>query len=477
MKWFTAGLLLAAVIMVGVVGAAQAQGNDPPAPVGITAANGPNPGEVNLSWNGVDGAVYYRIGWIAFEDYEAVPEGQDWLEAFAFVDVANQGQTSHTITRLTPGIPYAFIVASNGSRYGEPQWSEWATLKLNDDGTACPTVEPEPAPEPTPTPTPTRAPVANGDYDSDDDGLIEVANLAQLNAMRYDSDGDGYVQTYVISDYIAAFPGAADDMGCPTDGCIGYELVNNLDFDTNGNGKADEGDAYWNDGGGWDPIEGTQWGRSATFDGNGYTVSNLYINRPDDSYIGLFGVNNGTIRNVSILGVDATGNFQVGGLIGVNRSSGAIVGSSASGAVTGNNNLGGLVGRNEGDIIDSSANVAVTGNDKLGGLVGANDAWATVNGSTTSGNVTGNDSVGGLAGMNAGTIGSSTASGAITGRYNVGGLVGLNDGRFSWEPGLIESSNASGNVTGVRYLEELVGRNIDGTISNSQGTGTVTQSN
>ena len=52
------------------------------------------------------------------------------------------------------------------------------------------------------------------DYDTDDDGLIEVADLAQLNAIRWDLDGDG-----VASDagYATAFPDAPADMGCPDD--------------------------------------------------------------------------------------------------------------------------------------------------------------------------------------------------------------------------------------------------------------------
>ena len=56
------------------------------------------------------------------------------------------------------------------------------------------------------------------DYDADDDGLIEVANLAQLNAIRWDLDGDG-----VASDagYATAFPDAPAGMGCPTTGCTG----------------------------------------------------------------------------------------------------------------------------------------------------------------------------------------------------------------------------------------------------------------
>ena len=49
------------------------------------------------------------------------------------MDVANNGQTSHQVSRLTPGIFYYFIVGSNSSRSGDPSWSEWKGLQLPDD--------------------------------------------------------------------------------------------------------------------------------------------------------------------------------------------------------------------------------------------------------------------------------------------------------------------------------------------------------
>ena len=64
MKWLTAGLLLAVVIAVGGIGTAQAQGGSPPAPTGLVAVNGPNPGEALLSWNAVADARFlsHRLG-------------------------------------------------------------------------------------------------------------------------------------------------------------------------------------------------------------------------------------------------------------------------------------------------------------------------------------------------------------------------------------------------------------------------------
>ena len=107
------------------------------------------------------------------------------------------------------------------------------------------------------------------DYDTDDDGLIEVANLAQLDAIRYDMDGNGIPRGEYqgTTNYAAAFPNASTDpavrMGCPVETimaggmevdvsvCSGYELTADLDFDTDADGDIDEDDDYWNSGAGW----------------------------------------------------------------------------------------------------------------------------------------------------------------------------------------------------------------------------------
>ncbi len=90
------------------------------------------------------------------------------------------------------------------------------------------------------------------DYDSDDDGLIEVSSLAQLNAIRWDLDGDGVVDdTANQTSYTAAFANAAAGMGCPDgtdadtnpDPCAGYELHGDLTFDSNGDGSVTAADS------------------------------------------------------------------------------------------------------------------------------------------------------------------------------------------------------------------------------------------
>ena len=123
------------------------------------------------------------------------------------------------------------------------------------------------------------------DYDTDDDGLIEVANLAQLDAIRYDMDGNGIPRREYqgTTNYAAAFPNASTDaavrMGCPvqTSGgnevsvCSGYELTADLDFDTDSDGDVDEDDDYWNSGAGWLPLSNFPSANvfTATFEGTG----------------------------------------------------------------------------------------------------------------------------------------------------------------------------------------------------------------
>ena len=185
--------------------------------------------------------------------------------------------------------------------------------------------------------------------------------LAQLNAIRWDLDGDGST-TDTESGYAAAFPDAVSGMGCPSAGCTGYELDVDLDFDTNDNGEADSDDDYWNDGAGWEPIGGDSNFFIATFDGNGHTISNLFINRGSDSYVGLFGytIPPGVIRNTGLLSVNVTGATRVGGLVG--RNLGSITSSYTAGSVAGTGNwIGGLAGVNYGTVTASHASGSVTG--------------------------------------------------------------------------------------------------------------------
>ncbi len=235
-----------------------------------------------------------------------------------------------------------------------------------------------------------------GDHDTDDDGLIEVSTLAQLDAMRWDLDGDGLPAGNDNGAFSAAFPNPAPGMGCAP--CRGYELAGSLDFDTNGNGEADAGDTYWNGGDGWLPIGTKADPYGSEFYGNGHTISNLYINRPDASNMGLFGglAAGAEVHHLGLYNADVTGGNRAGALTALNA--GIIHAVYTTGQVFADSQVGGIAGRNEGTIsaVWSDAEVSAITIDKsiiggpqygAGGIAGSQTADGTVTASYFRGNV------------------------------------------------------------------------------------------
>jgi hypothetical protein len=214
-----------------------------------------------------------------------------------------------------------------------------------------------------------------------------------------------------------------------------FILIN--DLDSNSIGYTELASTTAHEGKGWQPIavNSTFVG---SFDGQGYEISDLFINRPDESEVGLFG---------------AVGEAGVIGNVGV------------TGNVTGYDNAGGLVGKNEGTVSNSYSTCNVIGNLNVGGLVGKTDnSEGAVTDSYATGRVTGNDNIGGLVGKNSDTTSNSYATGRVTGSDNVGGLVGRNDNTHS--TGSVTDSYSTGSVTGSTNVGGLIGRNA-GTESNS----------
>jgi filamentous hemagglutinin family protein len=265
----------------------------------------------------------------------------------------------------------------------------------------------------------------------------------------------------------------------------------------------------WSTPGGFVPIGNNSANFTGSFNGQGHTISNLTINLPAAAGVGLFGYTSATsaIQNVGLVGGSVAGLDSTGDLVGV--LGGALNDSSATGAVSGTDNVGGLVGYSHGGAISSSfATGTVTGTGaqggaNIGGLVGQTDANSTVVGSVAAGAVTGGGNVGGLVGYNYGSsISTSLATGTVTGTAgassSVGGLVGNNYGNatitISYADGVvagytnvgglagsntgrINGSFATGHVSSTNVTAGgLVGNNPGGTITNSHATGTVTGS-
>ena len=338
--------------------------------------------KAQVDWTAVTDATGYTVQWSTSSTFTTTTD----------TTVTGGSTTTLKITSgLTSGMTYYFRVIATATGY--------------DDSTPSDSV----------SATPT---TGNVDYDNDNNGLIGVDTLAKLNAIRWDLDGDGQADDpNNQSDYDAAFPNAEDNMGCGetaasissndtgNPSCKGYELTKNLDFDTGTAGDRTD-DKYYNSGAGWEPIGGVSGSAyTGEFDGQTFTISNLYIDRTSGNYAGLFAYLNGgsgtTVKNVSLVNVDVTLNVtsgssvHVGGLAGRVGNGGVTLedsyttgrvraGESATEPVTltaspGYSYVGGLVGRTRAAITGSYSLADVTSNTKsasaspnalVGGLVG-----------------------------------------------------------------------------------------------------------
>ena len=188
---------------------------------------------------------------------------------------------------------------------------------------------------------------------------------------------------------------------------------------------------------------------------------------------GLVGENDGLVdrsfAEVMVVGSgsDDSESYHVGGLVGYNTDK--VYNGYAIGSVSGENNVGGLVGANgigsdsNGRIVNSYASGAVSGIGAVGGLVGRNEVGAAVLTSYALGEVSGSNRVGGLAGLNNGTVSDTYASGGVSAQSRVGGLVGVNNN--VGERGIV-NSYAIGRVSDVPRSGGLIGDSLGG-VSNS----------
>jgi hypothetical protein len=221
-------------------------------------------------------------------------------------------------------------------------------------------------------------------------------------------------------------------------------------------------DSAANSGSGWRPIGTSTNPFTWTFDGQGYTIRGLFINRPDEDDVGLFGyVEGGIIENVGLVEADVTGGNHTGALVGYNERGtvrsdpGLPYSTYSTGSVTGSDTVGGLVGCNwDGTVSLSQSSAHITHAPgecwRAGGLVGAN--WGNVLLRSYNGEVTGDHEVGGMVGLNGGLVPlaptgrviSCQGEYTVTGNWIVGGEVGMNLGD-------LDSAIFKGEVNGALW--------------------------
>ncbi len=196
---------------------------------------------------------------------------------------------------------------------------------------------------------------------------------------------------------------------------------------------------------------------NGTFDGNGKTISGLFVSVSGQRGAGLFGCLNGaTIKNLKIKGADIRSESRAGILASCSFY-GRIENCSVDGKVVGDELVGGISGYSVMETISGcSSTASVDGAIDVGGIVGEG-YYTDFNNCTNSGNVIGNQYVGGIVGdITEGSILNSKNSGKVQTRteqenYNCGGIVG------SALASNIDKCENSGEVIGIENVGGIAG--------------------
>lgn len=249
------------------------------------------------------------------------------------------------------------------------------------------------------------------------------------------------------------------------------------------------------------------------FDGNGYSISGLYVNRDEatadvnsrfKSSIGLFGYHDGVTKNLGILDSYMRGQGCIGGICGYNDG-GTIQNCYSAATVCGDSYIGGICGRSRSNsIIENCYNAGYIygATRSIGGICG--DNYSTIESCYNIGIIEGNFMVGGIVGVSSGLgntiwikdcynrgnvigdtidiggiggyIGSSLvencySQATVSGNTNVGGICG-NSNKVDFQNAYYDSNLYTGNAIG--YLKDATIKQTEGKTSQAFESGEIT---
>ncbi len=169
----------------------------------------------------------------------------------------------------------------------------------------------------------------------------------EFKVIAYNSAGEGVTSDIFLYTFPASsnynITSCSELQNINNDKYSSYTLTKDLDCSETStwNSQQPFGDGYY----GFSPIGDSTNQFIGSFDGGNHTISGLYINLPNNNYVGLFGVINegGSVSNLGLTNVNITGNYYVGALAG--GLAGTVTNSYSTGAVNGYEEVGGLVGR------------------------------------------------------------------------------------------------------------------------------------
>nr|WP_299068666.1 GLUG motif-containing protein [uncultured Allomuricauda sp.] len=185
---------------------------------------------------------------------------------------------------------------------------------------------------------------------------------------------------------------------------------------------------------GFSPIGNSSTYFEGIYNGQGHVIDGLFIDRPVTDYVGFIGRSNyitigldsSSILELGITNCNITGEDQVGALVGLSKHN--IIGCYATGMVFGDQIVGGLLGESNQNIEKSYTMVAVSGSFMVGGLVGFSNE----------------------------SIENSYATGAVSGPFYVGGLIGnsfFGENDIFWDTDTSGQSTSGGDAVGKTTAE------------------------
>ncbi len=311
-------------------------------------------------------------------------------------------------------------------------------------------------------------------------GCFSVISFAEEATDHLTEVPDGYVGVYTKDDldYIRL------DMSGK------YILMNDIVFEDK---DFEKGGDFYNSGKGWEPIGTSSTKFKGIFDGNGYTIKNLYTNSPEQECVGLFGyISGATINNVILQSLNITGGRYTGGVAGRLYQGGTISYCVVHGVIQGKQDVGGITGSqiapsgssSYSTYIKNCINTAtVQGDTFVGGIVGYSSStystsysngFSSVEYCSNSGTVIANNSsVGGIAGRSTGSTSNSFTycfnSGDVSASSHAGGLIGNSDSnntkvKHCYSVGEVTAASNFGGCFGISpnkatfcyYLDESV---------------------
>jgi len=234
----------------------------------------------------------------------------------------------------------------------------------------------------------------------------------------------------------------------------------------------------WNNGAGLSPIGNYDTKFTGIYNGSGYEIDLIFINRPLDVCIALFGFTDGAkIDSLGVTNVNITGGeSNIGGLIGWNNDS-EISNSYCTGSVSGGMRVACLVGYNTSSkLMDNCYSAGtVSGDYNVGGIAGYNTT--PINNCYNTANVSGNHSAGGIVGYNmSAEISNSYNNGDIVSTGgSIGGIAGItNRSNNESDSSKITNCYNTGNIVGTEYIGGIVGYHYNkSTINNSYNIGNI----